>query len=175
MTPLGGALLGMAVVVVDVRVNGFDLILDPAGWAILAFAVGRLSAVDGWFRAAAAFAWVGVLAAVPVVTTAEATAPRWVADLTLLLQSAVLFSMCTAMIRHLPAGHPGRRWLDPVRWVDLGATLAVYLLTPFGDVGALLAVVGLLAFVVAAVVFVVITWTLRAEPPFASPRRMVPA
>ncbi len=166
----------MAVVAVDFRVDGFDLLLDPVGWAVLAVSVGRLADLDGWFTAAASVSWVGALVALPVVTTAEAGASAWVGDLTLLLQSMALFSMCTGMIRHLPADHPGRRWLDPVRWVDLAATVIVYgggLVGGAAEAG--LALPALVAIVVVFVAFVVITWTLREEPPLAGTGLAAPA
>ena len=103
MTPLGGSLLGMSVVALDLRLNGFDFLMDPVGWGIVAVMVGRLAGVRPAFRVASVASWVGVLVSLPqLVGEVWGVLPdcSWS-----LLQTVVLVSMCTGMIAVIGPEH----------------------------------------------------------------------
>ena len=61
MTPLGGVVAGLLLVVLDLRISGFDLLLDPLGWLLAVGSLGRLVPLEGTFARAR---WAAVLAGV---------------------------------------------------------------------------------------------------------------
>ena len=48
MTPLGAVVAGLLVVLLDLRVAGVDLLLDPVGWLIVLRAVRRVPVAREW-------------------------------------------------------------------------------------------------------------------------------
>ena len=159
MTPLGGSLLGMSVVALDLRLNGFDFLMDPVGWGVVAVMVGRLAGVHPAFRVASVASWVGVIVTLPqLVGEVWGVLPEL---LVVLLQTVVLVSMCTGMIAVIGPEHRSAAGLNVVRWADVATTVAYVVMIP-SDIRGLAVVVPLaIATVVVAVAFVVMTWQLR--------------
>lgn len=171
MKPLATLAWGLLLVVLDVRVDGFDLLPDPLGWCIGAYATGSLArGMSGpqtgapWFRVAAVACAAATLPAIPGWFGAEHPLITLVDSVA---ETVVVFATCTGIMTALP-------WLRPtanaVRWSDLG-TLAV-LLVLMAIVAAVpsVAPLAILAGVATLVVFV---WFLvllfRASKPFSLP------
>lgn len=173
MTPLGGSVLGMAIVAMDASLNGFDLLMDPVGWGILAVMVGRLADVRPAFRIASVASWLGALVTLPqLVGEVWGVLPE---VLVVVLQTVVLVSMCTGMIAVIGTGHRSATGLNVIRWADV-ATTAAYLVLLFVVIRTPVVVVPLaLATVVVAVCFVVMTWTLRNHEGLSGSARMAHA
>lgn len=166
MTPLGGALLGMIMVALDVRVPRLDVVADPVGWLVLAYSLHRLRSASGWFGAAAVPAAVGIVVSVPGFL-ARPQGAVVIADI--LVQTVVVFTMCTGIMETLGPGHPWRIRFDVVRWV-LSATYLLALVPLPTDLPVVLSALILLALgaaVLALIGFLVLTYLLRGEPEFA--------
>lgn len=174
MTPLGGALLGMVMVAFDFRVNTLDLVADPIGWVLIAVFVGRLAERSPWLRAASAIAWVGAVASLPAVLVDT----QQVLALTLVdivLETAVLFCLCTGMMALLEPGHPAKGPLNAIRWVDLATTVVVVMALPVsGGVAAAVGLVAVLVAVAVAIGFAVLLFQLRHHPAFTVARPAAP-
>lgn len=148
---------GLLVVVLDLRINGVDLVLDPVGWAMMAVAAGRLARAfpgTAGFRVAQAAA----VAALPVslLESVGATGSLLVAAATV-VTTAFVFAVCTSLMVVVPSR---RVAANRIRWADLALAVVPLLFVErvevSGDAGLLAAVVLLL--VVAA--FVVLVWFL---------------
>ena len=50
MTPLGAVVAGLLIVLFDLRVSGFDLLLDPVGWLVVVGGLRRLPLSGPWSR-----------------------------------------------------------------------------------------------------------------------------
>ena len=53
MTPVGGLALGLAIGMLDFRLNGFDVVPDAIGWIVVCVALSRLRGCGAGFGAAA--------------------------------------------------------------------------------------------------------------------------
>ena len=133
MKPLATLAWAMLLVVLDLRIDGVDLVPDPVGWVIGAVAANSLSRSAGaseaarlWFRVAALSCAVMVLPAVPEFLGAQ----HWVLTFVFSVgMTLVVFATCTGIMGTLPAR---RDTANVVRWVDVGtaaALLAVGLVT----------------------------------------------
>ena len=67
MTPLGMVVAGLVLVVVDFRYNGFDLVPDLVGWAVVLGGLVKLLARSRWFAAAAIAAAGGIAIGLPLL------------------------------------------------------------------------------------------------------------
>lgn len=131
---------GLLLAFAAIRVNGFDLLLDPVGWGLCASGADRLRGGGAAMRAAVAMAGLsiavlfvlgtsaGVLTAVPVVGEAPSLAERGSEAVVIgSLYSGgafvTLWMVVDAVIVHVRAGGDVARaaWLDVLRWVVTGA------------------------------------------------------
>jgi hypothetical protein len=150
---------GMLLVVLDLRINGFDLLPDPLGWVVGAVAASSLARSAGelhpgarrWFGAAAVASAVAVVPAVPdwfgvqhPMITVSVTAA----------ETVLVFATCTAIMAVLPAR---RATANAVRWLDLGLSLAFAAL-----IGAAVAVpeLGVVALLIGLASLAVFVWFL---------------
>ena len=132
---LGGGLL---LVLLDLRINGLDVVPDPLGWLLALAAAASLSRLHDAFRVAAAACGVGFLASVP----------QWVGSggglvevATGVAETVLVFFVCTAIMVLVPER---RRGANAIRWWDLGLTIALTLLVVAASGEPDLAVVALL-------------------------------
>lgn len=140
---------GLLMVVFDFRFDQIDLIPDPLGWFAAALASGSLA------RRGIAGARAFGVAAVAAVLLLLFSLPDWVGagdalleDAVMVVHTAFVFATCTAIIAAAP---PRASWADPIRWLDLGLTVAIVvleLIVDGPDAAGLLLVVGLLGLAV---------------------------
>lgn len=156
LRPLATLAWGMLLVVLDLRIQGIDLVPDPLGWAMGAVACGSLSRsvaalppeARRWFGVTSVACAVAALPAVaewagvqhPVVTTAISVA-----------ETVVVFVTCTAIMAALPAR---RATANAVRWSDLGTSAVVLVLVAGATAEPGLAPLALFAGLAALAVFV---------------------
>lgn len=160
MRQLRLVLVGSLLVVLDLRVNGVDVLPDPLGWLLAAVALLRLRALHVAFRVACAVSAVGVLVALPGVLGPET---GLLAGAVGLLQTVLVLTTCTAVHALLPDDGVGRvagvlRWVDVVLAV---ATVPLALLLADGSAGGAIDVEVALPLVVlggALTLGVVVTW-----------------
>lgn len=156
MRPLATLAWGLLLVVLDLRVDGVDLLPDPIGWVIGAVAAHALFRSVGvsqpevrrWFAATsvacaaavlpAAPEWVGVQQH-PVITIAVSIA-----------ETVVVFATCTGIMTVLPTR---RATANVVRWSDLGTAAALSVLVGGAAMEPELAPLVLLAGLAALAVF----------------------
>lgn len=142
---VAGALL---LVLLDLRIDGLDLLPDPLGWAVAAWVLGGLAGRHRGFDVAAAAAAVACVASVPGLV---GPGPDWLWPVTTAATTALVFAACTA-VRALVPTEAVRA--ERLRWADLGLTGALVLLTPFAEGQDWLAAPVLLLGLAALVVFV---------------------
>ena len=145
-------------VVVDFRVDDVDLIPDPLGWLLALVALARLAGLHTGFGVAAAICTVGLLASVS--GWLQAPGPEgWEATWSAVWETAVIFSVCTAVRALVPAE---RRRASMLRWWDLGLAVSLACLggltvAGFPAAGVAALAVGLACFVVFAL-FLLMLW-----------------
>lgn len=113
---------GLLVVLVDLRVNGPDLVPDPLGWLLALVAVLGLRGWHRGFSLAAAGCGLGLLASLPDWARPDVT---WVSTLTTVATTLVVFGTCTALMALVPGRRAGA---NAIRWWDLALTAPVVLL-----------------------------------------------
>lgn len=113
MTALGSVVVGLVVVMLDLRIGGFDLLADPLGWALALTGLARLRPLHPGFRVAVVAAAVGLVISIPQTFGEPGNVLVAIDSVT---STVLTFSVCTAMIALLPAV---RTWAETVRWADL--------------------------------------------------------
>lgn len=116
MTPLGRAALGLGIVMVDIRFEDFDLVLDPVGWVIVLAGFAPLNGRSSWFQAASLAAGIGLVVSL-VDLVGDLGALLSLVDLG--AATALVFATCTALMEVLE-WEPYRRTANLIRWLDLG-------------------------------------------------------
>ena len=115
--------VGLIIVALDLRIDGFDVLTDAVGWVMALVGLFSLAKLHGGFLVAAFAACAGLLAwaanpwlgvSQDVATMAETIA-----------QTVLVFATCTALMTLVPAQ---RRTADLIRWWDLGLGIVVTLL-----------------------------------------------
>src|SRR4051794_14859712 len=109
---------GLLVVVIDLKINQLDLLVDPIGWAIALFALLRLRELHPAFGAASAAAALGLAVSVPDWLGVDGL------PISLLTGIAVLglvVAVCTAIMELVPAK---RHVADQLRKWELGLAVA---------------------------------------------------
>lgn len=166
--PLRLVAVGLALVAVDVNIEGLDLLPDPIGWFVALLGLHALRGVAPQLRVALGAALVGGLLSVPdyVVDHPSLSAATGI------LEVAVVWFVCGALIA---TGTPQGSSAATVRVLSV-ACLALVLPLSFleGDAGGVLTLVALTAVVVGLATFVsflVITFAAaRAFPGDPAPR-----
>lgn len=114
MTPLERVFWGLVVVVVDLRIDSFDLLADPIGWALQLAGFVPLASRSRWLSFAAFASGLGL-----VLSVLDLLAPGELLPLLMGgLQTLVTFCACTAIMQLV--GPPHARTADIIRWLDLG-------------------------------------------------------
>lgn len=170
MPPLGRITVGYLLVLVDIRINGLDVIPDLAGWAVVLAGVASLLGRSGWFRLAAG------AAAVELVTSAVELLqpPPTLATLVDAVASpAVVFGVCGGVMATVE-NPTVRATADAIRWLSLAlgiVDLAVRALSDgqqdVGGLGALAVVLFVLVALGVMIWFLVFCWRERARPELA--------
>ncbi len=174
MPPLGKVVLGFLLVVLDFRIDGFDLIPDVLGWLLVLVGLMPLAGRSPGFAAAAVASAAGALLALPL----QLDEPGLVLGLLeAATQTVLVFGTCTGL-RAVVAEPRVRQTADRIRWADLtlaGLGAAIGLVAGRGAGGGQVdgaAVVTLLVLLVAtlavAVWFLVFLWSQRARPELLS-------
>ncbi len=121
LTPLGAAATGLILVLVDFRIQGFDLIPDPIGWVLAAVALCSLRPVHRGFTVAGVAAWLAVVPSLPDVVGVEHVLISSAIAVALLV---IEVAACTAIIAVRPARAASA---SAIRWLSLalGGALVV--------------------------------------------------
>lgn len=163
LRPLGAVVAGTLLIVLDLRVDGLDLIPDAIGWVMLLWAAFRLHRSHVSFRWMAAGALLGLAVSVPAQFN-ELSGLLEALDAIAL--TVVVFCVCTG-IRARSWDTARARQAGRIRWLDLGLTaVSLVLAALVGVIGEELLVVALvLVFVALAVLvwFLVVVWDVRHE------------
>ena len=124
MTPLGKVVVGLLLVFVDLRIDGFDVVPDVIGWALALIGLHPLSRRHGGFLAAAVAAGIGIVLALPQQLVEPGSVLR---TLEAVAETVLVFGTCTGIIA-LVAEPSVRRTANRIRWTDLGLGLLATLL-----------------------------------------------
>jgi len=146
------------IVVLDLRFEGVDVVLDPLGWLVALFALAGLAKEHPAFGIASLACLVGGAVSVP-----DWFGPggNFVTLVTGLAETVVVFATCTGVMAVCPQE---RRTADRLRWWVLGLGLALLALAPAArDLAALVIAVGL-AGVVVFVLFLVMLFRAARYP-----------
>ena len=179
MNGLRMLVVGMILVLADLRIQGLDLVPDPVGWLLVLVALRSLVRLDRWFLLAVVGAGLGFLLSLPDMVSVAEGAPRVVAGV---LHTLVVFGCCSAVRRQVEQVDPRlAAQAGVVRWIDLALTV-VMLALPSGlgaqeSVVLVPIVVGYVAVALATIIwFLVLMWRAGSRPEGpASPTAPVPA
>ena len=94
MTPAGTVALGLALVLVDVRVEGLDLVPDPLGWLVVLAGTRALRRIDPRFGRVLPWAVLAGLLSVPAVLRPADGLP---ADLAVVAGLAAVLLLCRTL------------------------------------------------------------------------------
>ncbi len=162
LAPLRTMAWGLLLVVVDLRVQGLDLVPDPIGWAVLLVGALRLVPLHRAFVVVAWASGVGLVASLPDWLGAQGTLLTMAFSVA---ETVLVFATCTAVMVLAP-GH--RRGADAIRWWDLGLTVAAVVLVAVArqepDLAVLPVLVGVAALVVLVCFLVLLFRASRATP-----------
>jgi hypothetical protein len=159
MKPIGW---GMLVILIDLRYENVDLVVDLFGWLLLYFGLRRVWRLDNAFRLAAGFAFVGAVASLPELippyVAAEVFGGSARLGLLIIVGGAVIILTCTGLMRLADkAGDRSVenrvRWLRGVMAISVVLSLAVgprQIIVSGGDTSDL---TGLFALLVVALAF----------------------
>jgi hypothetical protein len=162
---------GLGPVVADLRYNGFDLIPDLMGWAVVLSGLAKLVGRSPWFTAGAVAAACGVLVGLPLLLAEPGPLLSAVEGVVL---AVVVFGTCTG-IRDVVANERTRGTANLFRWAELVLTLvalpATLLVGPTEVTGtaAFGVVVGVLAALAFFACFLVFLWSNRSDPALGAP------
>jgi hypothetical protein len=125
MSALGLVVVGFAMVVLDVRIDGFDLAPDVVGWVLAAVGLSRLSPRSTWFRAAVAAAAVGMLLG---LAQQLSEADGLLLAVQTLVETVLVFSVCSGIIDAARSVERIRGTANLIRWIDIGLAVAAIVL-----------------------------------------------
>ena len=160
LRPLATAATGLILVLVDVRLQGVDVIPDPVGWVIAALALSSLRTAHLGFYVAGMAAWLAVIPSVP--EWFGASSPLISISIALVLLVAQ-YATCTAVMAVSPtreASASAIRWLTVV--LSCALLLAIAAATAEPSMGVIAFVVGLADFAV-SVWFLVLLYGVAKE------------
>ena len=160
--------LGFAVVLFDLRMNGFDVVSDPVGWVLVLVALLGLTRRHTGFAVAAASAIAGTFVSLGTVLSEPGAVLGVVEGVVL---TGVVFGTCTALIA-LALSPADRRAADIIRWLDLGLTVLSLVALPaagegtvhVGGAAGLLVVAAVVAAIVTVVWFLLVVWRVELRP-----------
>ena len=90
---------GMLIVLFDLRYEGFDILVDLAGWLLAYAGLRKLIALDKAFRAAAAFAVIGAISSVTELFSWSDAGVNWLTVLATIAWAGVAIAGCTGLLR----------------------------------------------------------------------------
>lgn len=135
MSPYGSIALGLGLVLVDVSIDGFDLVPDAIGWLFVAGGVHALSSRHRAYAAGRALAIANAVLAVVTYVPATPSAATLIAVLADLGALAFVLALCTGLIATEDARTARRA--TAIRWLQIAATVAtVVLLIVTGQVAS---------------------------------------
>jgi hypothetical protein len=94
-------LLGAIIVTIDISLNGFDLLLDLVGYALIFFALRQLEVDDVSFRRAKACTLAGALVSLPLIAPSMRTAlpGQLLGIVETAFQLLIVWYLCTGIVR----------------------------------------------------------------------------
>ncbi len=180
MTPLGLMAWGIGIVIFDLRIDGFDYLIDVVGWVLCAMAAARLGGDSRWFHVAM---WAAIVGGVVSLTeNFDVEQSAWLVVPASLAQLVLAWAVCTGIIEKLSESTSAhvevhrRRAVEAnrVRWTVAATFIAISLLAPFMiatstdvGVGALLPLI--IVCLVAYVWFLFLVIRLRGNPSLQGP------
>jgi hypothetical protein len=170
---------GMLIVVVDVRIGGFDVVMDVTGWLVAALSLGRQWERGPGLGGAVVAAYVGFLGSL-IQSANFLDVPEWfLVAVQSVATTVVVYDVCTAVARTATDDPVVVRWSRILRVVAVVVT-AVSLVAPplvfavppmvVGGPAGLLLVVAALAVMLC---FLVLVWTQRRR--FDRPGAVLPS
>ena len=176
MTPLGMMVAGLGLVVADLRLNGFDVIPDLLGWAVVLGGLARLVGRSPWFAAAAVAASCGVVLGLPLLLAEPGPLVSAAEGVVL---AVLIFGTCTG-IQDVVTSERTRDTANRIRWTGLVLYLVALPANLFAGptevtgpaaFGVVVVVVAVLAYFAWFLVFL---WSNRSDPALGA-QRGVPA
>ena len=170
MPPLGKVVIGFLLVMLDFRIEVFDVLPDVVGWVVVLAGLMPLAGRSRGFGVAALAAGVGLLLGLVALVAVPGTA---LGTLQGLAETVLVFGTCTG-VRALVADPQVRRTADLIRWADLAITgVGTALGLTVGETTVEGAAVGPLLVLVLAglgvvVWFLVFLWSNRRRPELAA-------
>jgi hypothetical protein len=172
--PLKTLAIGLLVVVVDFKVNGYDLVPDPIGWAVFLSGLAGLPSSTRWRG------WVTMLAALCLLGSIVAWFPQIRVEVSVggvgpdglavgLLATAVMTGVTAVLCASLSdlAGRAGdasaAAKFRTACWLDVLTTVLLPLAWLLGDVG----IVALVVAGLAVVIYIVVLLFTHAARPWA--------
>ena len=137
---------GLLLVVLDLRIEGLDLVPDPVGWLVALVALGPLASRHSGFAAAVAGCGLGLLVSLPDWVQPEST---WLGLVATAAETLVVVGTCTALMVLLPRRRAGAA---TIRAWNLGLTVVAVALGAVAAAGEGVPVALVLLVVVAALV-----------------------
>lgn len=121
--------IGLVLVILDVTVNGFDVIPDVIGWLFVLVGLGderrRLPGANGLLSVAGVATGVALLLSVPGLMPDDEASILWMLSLPQLVFS---FLLCTALATYLPRDAIPTRRFAGLRWVYVFIAVAPVLI-----------------------------------------------
>ncbi|MEV0195730.1 hypothetical protein [Nonomuraea sp. NPDC050691] len=161
MRPVAEIATGFVITFGSFKVNGFDLLVDPAGWGLCVAGLSQLrrAAGDPFDRAESAAVAMVCVSLAAVVTSLMGSVPEFVGDVVGLTCTAgaliAVWGIADAVIRRVrPAGETSRAaLLDVLRWAVTGmGALGALAVHGYAGLGAVAGVACLTATVILIVV-----------------------
>ena len=170
-SPLARVATGLVLVLADVRVGDVDLLPDPLGWLLAAWALRSLQPAHVGFHVAGVTAWLAALWSLPEWFGAEGV---FVTVPIALAQLVVQVAVCTALVAACPRRAPSA---STIRWstLFLSGVLVVALVAAEAEpsTGAVALAIGLADMAVMVWFLVLLYGVAKDAPPVAAPRQRV--
>lgn len=125
MKPLQAVAMGLVIVALSARINGYDVLADPLGWLLVVRGVTQLPRSLPWWDTTSLLAGLALLVSVPLwlpgVVDALADTDDSLTWAVNLPQIAFVATLCAALAR--VAGEAGDR--RSASWLKTGSTLTI--------------------------------------------------
>jgi hypothetical protein len=150
--------LGMLVVFVDLRFDGFDFVVDLVGWVLAYVGLRNLYKLDRAFRPATGFAGLGAIVSLTQLIPSDGELAGWLgAAVETVAWAGVVICSCTGLMR-IAEGVGDRRFAARVGWLRSAAFVAVVMALTIGWGADAAGGLGAVAFLAVAVGFGTALW-----------------
>lgn len=158
---------GLGLVVADFRFNGFDMIPDLVGWAVVLGGLAKLVGRSPWFTAAAVAASCGVVLGIPLLVV---EAGRGLVAAESLVIGVFVFGTCTGIRAVVDRPHV-HVTANVLRWIGTAVTVTALMGTVLGRPTSVTGADAQVAVVIAVLFafaffawFLVFLWSNRKDP-----------